>query len=722
MGPPVMLPHGRYDDQSPEDVIASATEENTPSLAGTPRFEVRGRPMSAGQSSHQQHLDGVQGPKPATVQTATVPAVRLNSPPAGNADQTITSEPVRQIASTNQAQPPAFNLSALEAYNLARSCAQRLDLLETLSFSQVPVEEIQEMFDLVDGRLLDLEHWRGDCEAQLKALEAGDHVSYKRRRLLPTEASSFSSDMSAPSTSSVLAITATAMQAEYNERLEEVEQRLNSVENKLPSYANPWEIEVVLLPWGRELGGIWSSLEMLREHESVPVTQTSEEWNGVSSSAKASFSSSPGQAHGWTTDSIQAWADSAEDWLCPKACGPKSVVFKRLSSRGLVRKLLVTSYDADTILGTVTEAFADFLRANKTDDTDHKVTEQVQALREPVIPLRKVRKNSRLRYLSRSEMVTSAVWTSSFLDSGIFMKAQGGQRRLYVTTAEAYVQSGVNGWTWQRLRELPRVQTDFPIQDAQATVDEADARESCWTHNPALDPPSLHSSFASSFSHQSQWSTRSQASQSNDRHKEDTRRPAPISPLSEQRPNLDPRRQTVSLPSSTAELPSTAQPKRRIASFESGYPKRRRTSSSPETERRGAGFTPRWSREPPSPFTSERSQAVAGAIAKRCATPSAYATPHSNTVATMGISGIGGGDTEPESEGSESRKGDDGEEWEGVAEENGNAQAYMSDGGVEHSDVGSEYEVDDDDDDDDSDDEDLDEGLTIYEERFADVG
>lgn len=136
--------------------------------------------------------------------------------------------------------------------------------------------------------------------------------------------------------------------------------------------------------------------------------------------------------------------------------------------------------------------------------------------------------------------------------------------------------------------------------------------------------------------------------------------------------------------------------------------KRRRISISPELERRGVNFTPRWSREPPSPFTSDnlgegRSQGTAGR--KRGTTPFAYATPHSNSnyIGRMDFSGCDG-DTEADTEIAAPAATAPEEEWEGVEDGTGSGSAALGDHGDE-SDI-DELEGDEDN---------LDEGLTIYE-------
>ncbi|KAJ9621604.1 hypothetical protein H2203_007091 [Taxawa tesnikishii (nom. ined.)] len=717
IGLPLIVPGGKGSEHPTEDLIASATEVATPSITGTPDIRIQ----------------------------EVVPPSQPRNPALQANDQCVGQEQVATSVNTrnaSQTAPKDDTPMPVELQNLVRSCVQRLDILESYSFSNVPVQEIEDKFELFEGRLLDLEGWRADHEAHSGSFENGSRSTRKNRRLLPAEMDSFSSNTSSSSKTSAhisaVTLAATAeMEAKHIERANELEERIQALEERTPSYGRPWHVEVVLLPWGRNLGGIWSAYENPAADSSRAPTQTSEEWNGVGSPAKTSFVDASAQNSGWTTDSIRAWADAAEDWLSPKACGPNGVVYKRLQSRGLVRKVTLNGTDAHGVIAAIMRVFSEFFNEVSPAEIDLYAKDKFQALGECVIPLRKVRKSSRLRFLNPAEMVTSATWDALFLDASVFMKAKGGQQRLYVTTPAAYVQAGIEGWTWQKLRELPRVRSNNH-SDGEVTVGEADALEPYWAHHPTLDPPSVQTSFGSNFSHQSQWSTRSQTSQhaqsqDGEQLAHELSSVAPVvTPASELRLTVDTRRQTVSLPASSAELPSFPNLKRRVASFEQTstssthhqqHHKRPRMSKSPEAERgHGVNFTPRWSREPPSPFTSEvygetRSQAQAAAAAaakKRGGTPFAYATPHSNTVITMPFISSGG-DTEADSSVARSENGE--EEWEGVVDEDMQVDASETEDKT-----GASGDIADSDGDDGDDyNEDLeDEGLTIYEERLLD--
>jgi hypothetical protein len=300
-----------------------------------------------------------------------------------------------------------------------------------------------------------------------------------------------------------------------------------------------------------------------------------------------------------------------------------------------------------------------------------------------------MRKSSRLRFLSPAEMVSSACWTASFLDSSVMMKITDGQRRLYMTTPEGYLQPG-EGWSWQSLRQLPLFDASSEEQEAQASHL---AVEACWTYNDRLDarPMSVHTSFASQHSHQSAWDQDTQHFNQSESDERDEQLHNPMSPQLGTRPF---HHRTVSLPlsSSPESVLKSSLSKRRVASFETTRGagtgstdlhaimvagKRRRISSSPEAERKGLGFTPRLSREPPSPFPSENVPTTVEGFSqgtilsrKRGTTPFAYATPHSNSnyigrVEFTECTGGDDGDTEADAE---MPNADD--EWHGVEDDN----------------------------------------------------
>ena len=668
MAPPINIPAGPS-LRPPEEY--SATEVATPSIAGTPDFRAL-----ASSSTEPRISPGHLQPSNLAPRSSHVEEIARPEPPPRPA----TAPQLEPIGSVQQP------MTQQELQSILRVYGQRIEVLEGLSFSQVPVEELQDRFELFDGRMLDLEQWRSEHEQTHESMEPPKASSSKRRKLLPTEASfgsdaSFDSSAAAHTEAAVLATL--AANAETHPRIDALETRVSDLESAaMPSFARPWQVQVVLLPWGRDLHGVWFTANESTQHSMRSITQQSEEWSVAQSAPKLSFKSANSGA--WTTESIEAWAKDAQEWMSPKACGPNGTVFQRLASRGLIRDVTITASDSRHILDAIRGSFDHITRSQAEINPDDAA--RYQALQEPCIPLRKIRKSSRLRFLSPAEMVTSANWTAPFLDSSVFMKLSDGQRRLYVTTPDAYTQPSDNEWSWKKIRGLPLFDASGEEQAAQ---NENLAIEACWTYNEQLDyVPSVHSSFGS---HESQWSTTSQFPANEDEKQDDP-------PASSRSESPLPRQRTVSLPTSNSAFVHLREilPKRRVASFEpvATVPihadeydyqitaKRRRISHSPEAERRGVNFTPRLSREPPSPFTSEaaaegRSQGTSSR--KRGGTPFAYATPHSNSHFISRIELMtGDGDTEADTDiyGGPSERGE--EEWEGVG-----------DGDTNHSDHGS---------------------------------
>ena len=425
---------------------------------------------------------------------------------------------------------------------------------------------------------------------------------------------------------------------------------------------------------------------------SKATTQDSEEWTQARSLRSASRSSLPlpEAGSGWSSQAIHAWTDTTDEWLSPKACGTNNLVYKRLQSRGFIRKVIIKSSNARDIQAAIANAFGDLLEhLENVDDNNNshhsdagdQAMDCFHGLRASFIPLRKVHRSSKLLFLTPDEMISAAHWTAHFLNSGVLMRAAGGQKRLFVTQREAYLQQSShddNAWSWQRMRELPRVhlspdpQKEGNIDASALHVAEADAKEACWSYYPAYDPPaSTTSSFSSSHSGQLSlrpaepyhWpaeatpSTRLKPKQ-------------PISPLSEflqKRPSRRGNR-TVSVPltdddafaTAPSQLPQSSSKRRIGASLDAATcaphprthhatanlalalaavpqasnPKRRRLTHSdshspPAADTlpdpvatavplpSGWAHTPRRSKEPPSPFFSEHRPA--SDAASRCA-------------------------------------------------------------------------------------------------------
>ncbi|KAF7190793.1 hypothetical protein HII31_07952 [Pseudocercospora fuligena] len=682
MGPPINIPHDRPILNQNEQY--SATEVATPSVQSrTPDIRAATAP-------------------PSNARPGTPLNQARHAPQAGNTATTARQDATTVSDEEECRRRPGRPLSAGPSLSIQEMCntienyGRRLSVLENICFNNLPSDEVHDQFQLMDGRVLDLEQWRAeqehhrnqdDIEEQIQAAndrlddlenwrtdylsaqlrdksQSPEASSSKRKRLLP-DTSSFESDgsidLNAAAHTEAMVLAAIAANAETGPRIDALESRLSELESAAPSFARPWSVEIVLLPFGRNLPGIWFTSEQSTQHSMRSQTQVSEEWPAAFDAPKTSFRSE-GADGAWTTASIEAWASSTQDeWLSPKACGPTGTVFQRLASRGFVHDVEFFSPDAGHILSVISEALDGVLSDQAT--VPSTMLEKYHGLRERFLPLRKVRKSSRLRFLAPAEMVTSTTWNAEFLESSVFMKSNG-ERRLYLTTPDGYLQPPQPGLNWQTLRDLPLYDADGELQNAQnAGV----MIEACWSYNDRLDTAiSFHSSFQAAGS---PW------------HRSTAQDPEPLDGDGDHAMSRDAMPQhhdrSVSLASAASVqiIGYNTLPKRRVASFEARSPskeqeeraqyvmKRRRISSSPELDRRGYNLTPRYSREPPSPFTSDdigpgRGSQAASSRA-RGTTPFAYATPHSHF-----DSRGGDGDTEADDDLplAQSENGD----WEGL--------------------------------------------------------
>ncbi|KAI9787534.1 MAG: hypothetical protein M1839_000064 [Geoglossum umbratile] len=659
------------------------------------------------------------------------------------------TKPNNLISSLNHLLPPLKSLltAYLTILGVIKSYAGRLDVLENASFSNAPVEDLQQKVELVEDRVLDLEgkideleKWRTSHDEDGSSIAGKDRSKRQKTEdevvKVTARSTSFisttSSATNASNTSSAL-IAAAIDRKEMLSRIEVLSSRLHELEAVAPpSPARPWEAEVVFIPWGRNMKGIWFPADDFPASSLGSLTQMTEDrmqtQGPIELSRRGSMQLLDEKSGGWSETAIRRWAKGTETWMVPRACGEKSRVYERLHSRGLVRTIQVTGNGAADVQSAVIAAFGPLVDAlNGSQNSPAKGShsslssrsEDIPALplglSAPFIPLRKLHRDSRLRFLNPEEMLTSALWTVDFLSSSTIMMATGGRKRLFVTNADGYIQYNRDEkteWTWQRLRELPRVgQASSEINSGQ--VREADAKEACWEWDWRLDPQvSSTSSFASNTSHaSSQLSFQLKHSPpSPERHSSDEsepnlrKSPRPISPVS-QFPHSSHRHRTTT----PHTIPTASPNKRRTPSNDHTLstsptkplaPKRRRTSRSPTIDttsihdRPIRASTPCRS-NPPSPFFSEigipypGSSAAATAVggARRGTTPFAYATPHSGPVVIDKRMKREEEEEEDVWEGVESEAGELVEKvekaWEGLGGERGTAVKEDNGGGRE---------------------------------------
>ncbi|KAK1700297.1 hypothetical protein BDP55DRAFT_722850 [Colletotrichum godetiae] len=503
----------------------------------------------------------------------------------------------------------------------------RLERLETVSFSAAGHDECHEKHDATDLRVTDLEVRFEEVERLIN--DNGSVVG----RLADRQ----TFDESTNSVVSVATSTTTARAGHSGEiisQMQMLQSQILQLQSQLPTLTRPWEIEVVLLPF--PLRRVWVELQDFKSDGPSSLDEWTQMPNTMSSHTLRA--QSPFCAE---------WADPGHDyaWLMAKACSPTSIINSRLKSRGLVRTISVRGSDARSVQAAIHTAFGttfpELSRGTRSTSRrrslDNK-TSRFLGLQQPWVPLRKIHKDSRLRFLTPAEMVTPALWDVSFLNSVIM---RSSEPRLFITQPEAYLQdlpSYESGWSWQRLREMSRF---YPDSQADQEVPEADAKEDHWTWNDHLDEtasapsslgvrqagqrvsasPSLHHiAIQSSMRSSSPMVARGQT------------------PVRDGRVTKPSYIRTASLPPSVPANMSPSQIKRRVSSFgqraaapvrpnppniSTAY-KRRRTTRSPSRPLN----TPRWTVSPsPMPGvlpSDERHPSTRGI------TPHYYATPYSN--------------------------------------------------------------------------------------------
>lgn len=459
-------------------------------------FAGKGLQTLSGASAAAQPQDPTLDSIAETVNPEDRPRMAASQAPQG-AQDTQTSATARGVTAE------AFQ----HVSKVVEGHEQRLDRLENLSFTaghdecQAKHEDSDEKHDHTDLRVTELESRVEEVERILK----DDNSSLTSGRRLARRGAA---DDATASVVSVASNTSSAVdRSELYSQLEALKAQISYLQaSSAPSYSNPWELEVVFLPF--PLKGIWiEARDFPITTLDAPGTNTDDGWTQMPHTASKSAldprslrdAALFGDVHG-------------PDWLLPRACAPGRQIDHRLRSRGLVKTVVVRGADARSVQLAVNAAFSDVLRMSNISKTSRALThrngdDDEETYRLPAalgphqswVPLRKIHKDSRLRFLNPSEMVTPALWDYQFLTSSVVMKASG-THRLYITQREAYLQDhpiGYRaleaGWTWQRLRMLTRVYPDS--QSSNGDVPEADALEECWTWNDRLDePPSSHSS------------------------------------------------------------------------------------------------------------------------------------------------------------------------------------------------------------------------------------
>jgi hypothetical protein len=527
---------------------------------------------------------------------------RAETPRPGTATQT---EP--RVAATFQ------GISRETLQNLSDTVGgheQRLDRLETVSFSANGHEECVDKHDHMDLRVTELEQRMEGVE---KAAEVAGHSNKEAD----------GDDDGVKSVTSALTTTPDDIMSQ----IDNLRAQVTHLQSILPSYGHAWTVEVVFLPF--PLKRFWQEISLFKNDTAI----SNDDWTQMPMTLSSATMRSQSPFGGdW------AVAEHDAERLYPRASNDKSTQDRRLRSRGLIKTVSFRGPDAGSVQAAIHEAFGSVFgtmnMAPQRRQDDPRLSKYL-GLKESWVPLRKIHKDSRLRFLGAAEMLTPTLWDVSFLHS-VVMKA--ATPRLFITHPDAYVQdyeAYESGWTWQRIREMTRV--SLGVSESQETK-EADAMEHCWLWNEQLDETLVASTPLNMRQNRQRVSASPAVISAPEQPWRSVspfavRGPSPA--LSGRRAPRPPHIRTASVPTpmATNESPASAS-RRRIASHgqsrhsspfargpsSQGIQKRRRTRSPSYPH-----YTPRWTSSP-SPMMSARDDRQV----TRGLTPLAYATPFSN--------------------------------------------------------------------------------------------
>ncbi|KAI9167747.1 hypothetical protein HJFPF1_03881 [Paramyrothecium foliicola] len=496
---------------------------------------------------------------------------------------------------------------------------QRLNRLETVSFSVAGNDDCHEKHDHVDLRVTDLESRMEEMEK----LAATDNASAASRHADPDHETA---SHSALSIATSMTSRPHASQDLYSQ-VQSLSAQVAQLQSALPSWHQPWEVEVVFLPF--PLRKLWQNID----HFKPDTTTSGDEWTQMTLSSATLRSQSPSHSE---------WAPVGYDqeWLLPRACSEKSIADKRLRSRGLIKTISVKGPDARSVQLAIHSVFGNVLREMRIPEGPESPYPQLSkflGLQSAWIPLRKIHKDNRLRFLSPGEMISTTLWDVQFLSS-IMMRS--AQPRLFITHPDAYIQDAHAheiGWSWQRLRELS---AEGPDVTESQEIHDGDVPETHWAWNDRFDEApypetSLGSRQKELYASRTSHSPHPQLGISS----VSARMSPVLTTMRSESPMLKGRRgsrppniRTASVPLSITTRVSPVSGRRVVSSGEHRRPspsvrvppaaiRKRRQTRSPSYHR----FTPRWTASPsPMPLGLAEYQPARGT------TPFAYATPHSN--------------------------------------------------------------------------------------------
>lgn len=380
---------------------------------------------------------------------------------------TATTQIEPRAAAAAAASSEAIPTEALQNLtDIVGAHSQRLDKLETVSFSDNAHEECSDKYEFMDLRVIELESKMEDIE----------------KRVLDNDSTDRHLDDATTPSEDVSVTSSTASRPSYTQevysQLQSLQAQVDQLHSVIPSWNHAWEVEVVFLPF--PLGRLW---QPVHQFKTDPNIDNEDDWTQL----PMTLSTSRSRAQ---SPFLEDWpAHNREvDWLLPRACSDKGVADWRLRSRGLVKKIVVKDPDARSVSIAMLAAFGNVFRDMQMyarPQSPRSKASKYMGLQSPWVPLRKIHKDSRLRFLGPEEMLTPALWDVQFLNS-VMMRSS--EPRLFVTHPDAYLQTHEayeSSWTWTRLQEMPPA---YDVTESQEAP-EINRLEECWAWNEQLDGP-----------------------------------------------------------------------------------------------------------------------------------------------------------------------------------------------------------------------------------------
>jgi len=268
--------------------------------------------------------------------------------------------------------------------------------------------------------------------------------------------------------------------------LEMLKSRVADMESvAAPTMSRPWIVEVVLIP--PVLRGIWADAGA-----SIPNTQ-----HTGSEVAPASI---PYKYQG-----------SQPSGPVPYSFSPKSKVYKRLHSRGFIKRVHIVGPSGREVSMAIENGFSDLIQwlvsFSVSRDLSHARSQSRSQISNPSsisssqrtaggnrnlwAPLRKVYKQAALEFLPASELSSPALWTVDFLKANCMMRGTT-RKPLYILPRTS--SRSTSSLTWDDIQQLHRVHDPDSEPEADEPDEPDDEDETYWKFDPKLDakPPNLH--------------------------------------------------------------------------------------------------------------------------------------------------------------------------------------------------------------------------------------